>query len=152
MPDLAFTRDGMQAFLESARFSYLMGSVYKTCKVPDKAQSRFRQAAEKTSLADAAWAWKAAQQLPDLDQASAKQKLQSTLERVKKSDSSQSRAGWWFYNAGMLDAGAGNAPQAATELREAFLSPDTLMTYHLTRLAMSGSTSDAPRSSGENLR
>src|ERR1700739_834914 len=81
-PDLAFTRDGLQPFLESARFSYLTGSVYKTCNVPDKAQSSFRRAARKAGLADATWAWKSAQQLPDTDQNSAKQKLQSTLERI----------------------------------------------------------------------
>jgi hypothetical protein len=38
----------------------------------------------------------------------------------------------------MLDAGSGNTQQAAREFREALLSPDILMTYHLTRLAMSG--------------
>jgi hypothetical protein len=38
----------------------------------------------------------------------------------------------------MLDASLGNAQQAEREFREALLSPDTLMTYHLTRVAMSG--------------
>jgi hypothetical protein len=138
VPDLAFTRDGLEPFLQSARLAYLMGSVYKSCEVPDKARSSFKQAAEKSSFGDAAWAWKASQQLPDFDHGSAKQKLQSILERVKKSDSSDSPGGWWFYNVGMLDAGSGNTQQAAREFREALLSPDTLMTHHLTRLAMSG--------------
>jgi hypothetical protein len=38
----------------------------------------------------------------------------------------------------MLDASQGNTQQASKEFREVLLSPDTLMTYHLTRLAMSG--------------
>lgn len=138
VPDLAFTHDGLDPFLQSARFSYLIGSVYKSCKVPDKALSSFRQAAEKTSFGDAEWAWKVSQQLPDFDHGSAKQKLQSVLDRVQKSDSSESPGGWWSYNAGMLDAGSGNTLQASKEFREALLSPDTQMTYHLTRLAMSG--------------
>jgi tetratricopeptide (TPR) repeat protein len=138
VPDLAFTRDGLEPFLQSARFSYLIGNVYKICKAPDKALSSFKQAAEKASFADAAWAWKASQQLPDFDQDSAKGKLQSILERVKKSNSSEPPGGWWFYNAGMLDAGSGNSKQASREFREALLSPETQMTYHLTRLAMSG--------------
>ena len=75
VPDLAFTHDGLEPFLQSARFSYLIGSVYKSCKVPDKALSSFKQAAEKSSFADAAWAWKASQQLPDFDHGSAKQKI-----------------------------------------------------------------------------
>jgi len=139
-PDLAFTRDGLEPFLESARFRYLVGNVYKRCNMSDKARSSFKRAAEKSSFGDAAWAWKAAQQLPDFDHSSAKQKLQSILERVKTSGGSESPSGRRFYNAGMLDACSGNMQQAAKEFREALLSPDTLMTYHLTRLARSGDT------------
>jgi tetratricopeptide (TPR) repeat protein len=137
VPDLAFTRDGLESFLQSARFSYLIGNVYKSCKVRDKALSMFKQAAGKSSFGEAAWAWKASQQLPDFDHDSAKQKLQSTLDRLKKSDSSDSPSGWWSYNVGLLDSSLGNTQEATKEFREAFLSPDTLMTYHLTRLAMS---------------
>ena len=136
--DLAFTHDGLEPFLQFARFAYLIGNVYKSCKLPDKALSSFRLAAAKSSFGDAVWAWKASQQLPDFDHDSAKQELQRTLDRARKSDGSDSPSGWWFYNAGMLDASLGNAQQAAREFREALLSPDTLMTYHLTRLAMSG--------------
>jgi hypothetical protein len=85
------------------------------------ALSSFKQAAEKSSFGVEAWAWKASQQLSDFDHGSAKQKLQSILERVKKSDSSDSPGGWWFYNGGMLDASSGNTQQAAREFREALL-------------------------------
>ena len=138
VPDLAFTRDGLEPFLESARVSYLIGNVYKRCKVTDKALLSFKHAAGKSSVGDAAWAWKASQQLPDFDHSSAKQKLQSILDSVKKSGSAEFSGGRWLYNVGMLDAGLGNTEQASKEFREALLSPDTLMTYHLTRLAMSG--------------
>jgi len=135
--DLSFTHDGLEPFLQSARLSYLVGTVYRTCKAPDKALSNFKQAAEKSNPGDAVWAWKASQQIPGFD-ASATAKLRDTLERVKKSAETESRAGWWLYNAGMLDAATGNTQQAEKEFREAFLSADTLMTYHLTRLAMAG--------------
>ena len=137
VPDLAFTHDGLDPFLDSARFRYLIGSVYQSCKEPDKAQSSFRQAAEKSTLPDAAWAWKASQQLPDGDQGSARQKLQSMIDRAQKFDSSEARRGWWFYNAGMLDVESGNTQRATKEFREALLAADSLMTYHLTRLAIS---------------
>lgn len=137
VPDLTFTRDGLETFMESARFRYLTGGVYQSCKLPDKAQSNFNQAAEKSGFSDDVWAWKASQQLSDSDRASAKQKLQSALDRVRKSDSSESRAGSWFYNAGMLDIESGNTQRAKMEFREALLSADSLMTYHLTRVAMS---------------
>jgi hypothetical protein len=48
VPDLAFTSDGLESFLQSARFTYLIGNVYKSCKVPDKALSMFKQAAGKS--------------------------------------------------------------------------------------------------------
>jgi len=48
-----------------------------------------------------------------------------------------SRTGWWLYNAGMLDRAIGHREQADTEFRDALLFPDQLLTYHLTRLALS---------------
>jgi tetratricopeptide (TPR) repeat protein len=138
VPDLAFTRDGLEPFLQSARFTYLIGTAYQSCKVPDKALSRYQQAAERPSFADAAWAWKASQQLPDFDPGTAKQKLQSILDRVNKSNEGDSASGLRFYNAGMLEEALGNTEQASREFREALSSPDRLMTYHLTRLAMLG--------------
>jgi len=136
--DLTFTHDGLEPFLRSARFGYLVGTVYKSCKVPDKAVSSFKQAADKWNFSDAVWAWKASQQLPGADAGSAKQKLQEVLKNVKTSSATDSPTGLWLYNAGMLDAAAGNAQEAGREFREALLSPDTHMTYHLTRLAVSG--------------
>jgi hypothetical protein len=50
-----------------------------------------------------------------------------------------SRTGWLLYNAAMLDRAVGNTQRAEKEFREAFLRPDQLLTYHLTRLALSGS-------------
>src|SRR5579871_2391946 len=135
-PDLAFTHDELAPFLRSARFNYLVGNVYNSCKVPDKALSSFKQAAEQWDFQNATWAWKASQRLPDYDHASAQQKLQSVLDRVRKSGGNDSPSGWWLYNVGLLEAAVGNHRQAETHFREALLSPDTLMSYHLTRLAM----------------
>jgi hypothetical protein len=38
----------------------------------------------------------------------------------------------------MLDRAVGNEQQAREEFRKALLSPDRLMAYHLTRMAISG--------------
>ena len=74
--DLPFTHDGLEPFLRSARFNYLIGSVYKTCNLPEKARDHFKQASGQSSVEDAIWAWKASQQLPGFDPQSAKQRLQ----------------------------------------------------------------------------
>ena len=137
VPDLAFTRDGLEPFLRSARLTYLVGSVYKACNLSDRAQDHFKQAAEKSNFGDAVWAWKASQQLPNFDSAAGKEKLQRILEQAKNSGES-SAAGWWLYNAGTLDSALGNTQLAENEFRRALLSPDSLMAYHLTRIALSG--------------
>ena len=135
VPDLAFTHDGLQPFLRSPRFNYLLGNIYKDCDLPDKARDHFKQAAEKWNFENAVWAWKASQALPNFDPGAGKHKLQSALEQAKNSESAQD--GWWFYNAGMLDSTLGNNQLAESEFRQALLSPDSLMVYHLTRLALS---------------
>src|SRR5579871_69159 len=134
--DLAFTRDGLDPFLRTARFQFLIGSVYRSCNVPDRAQDHFAQAAQKSSFGDAVWAWKASQSLPNFDAESAKRSLQDMLEHAKNGGDTTSASGSWFYNVAMLDRAAGNAEQAEQRFREALLSADTLMSYHLTRLSM----------------
>jgi tetratricopeptide (TPR) repeat protein len=136
--DLAFTRDGLEPFLRSARFTYLLGSVYKNCNLPERARSSFKQAAEQSRPEDAVWSWRASQELPDFDERAAKQRLQNILERTNRDGDMSSRTGWLLYNAAMLDRAAGNTQRAEKEFREAFLRPDQLLTYHLARLELSG--------------
>ena len=136
--DLAFTHDGLEPFLQSGRFAYLVGNVYGACNGADKARDHFTRAAEKSNFPDAVWAWKASQQVPNFDAGTAKQKLQQIVDRSKNSGESSSPNGWWLYNAALLDHVLGNSQSAEREFREALLSPDMLMTYHLTRIATSG--------------
>jgi hypothetical protein len=137
--DLAFTRDGLEPFLRSARFTYLLASVYKSCNLPERARSSFRQAAEQSRPEDAVWSWRASQELPDFDERAAKQRLQNILERANRDGNMSPRTGWLLYNAAMLDRVVGNTQRAEKEFREAFLRPDQLMTYHLMRMELSGS-------------
>ena len=137
VPDLQFTRDGLEPFLRSARLNYLTGTVYQRCDQHDKARSHFQNASGHSNLEDAVWSWKASQQLPDFDQASAKRKLEEQGDRAKSDGDESSRSGRWFYNVGMLDRALGNTQRAEKEFREVFLSPDQLLSYHLTRLALS---------------
>ncbi len=135
--DLPFTRDGLEPFLRSARLNYLTGTVYKRCGLPDKARSSFQNASGHSNLEDAVWSWKASQELPGFDEVPAKQKLEDLVARAKSEGDSSSRSGWWFYNVGMVDHALGHTQQAEKEFRAALLSPDQLLSYHLTRLAVS---------------
>jgi tetratricopeptide (TPR) repeat protein len=134
VPDLPFTHDGLEPFVRSARFSYLIGNVYKGCGVHEKSQASFERSAQQTGLGNAVWSWKASKELPDFDESAARQKLNDILER---SNNDGERSAWWLYNRAMLDSSVGNDQQAQKEFREALLAPDHLMAYHLTRLAVS---------------
>jgi tetratricopeptide (TPR) repeat protein len=136
--DLPFTKDGLQPFLASARFKYLLGSTYKACNLPQKSQSPFTQAAQNSNLNEAIWSWKASQELPNADHSSARQKLEAALDRMRNDPASDSATGRSLYHAGMLDRELGNNQRANKEFRDALLQPDQMMTYHLTRLALAG--------------
>jgi tetratricopeptide (TPR) repeat protein len=135
VPDLPFTQDGLEPFVRSARFSYLVGNVYKVCGIRDKSQASFERSAQQPGFGNAVWSWKASKELPGFDESAAKQKLNGILAR---SNNDGERSAWWLYNMAMLDSSVGNDQQAQKEFREALLAPDQLMAYHLTRLAMSG--------------
>jgi tetratricopeptide (TPR) repeat protein len=139
-PDLTFTHDGLQPLLQGARVTYLLGTLYRTCDAPERARSAFTHAAEQSNLEDAVWAWKASQAMPGFQKESAKQKLEASIQRAKSTSEISSRTGWWLYNLAMLDHAVGHRQQAETEFHDALLFPDQMLTYHLSRLAMSSNT------------
>jgi len=140
LPDLPFTGNGLQPLLRSARFGYLIGNVYQSCNLGDRARNSFMQAAAKSNPEDAVWSWKASQQLPGFDRGSALQKLESILDLTQSDSDISSRSGWRLYNAAMLERAVGHTERAEAEFRQALLCPDQLLTYHLTRLALASSS------------
>jgi tetratricopeptide (TPR) repeat protein len=136
IPDLAFTHDGLEILLASARTNYLLGAMYKRCNLPEKAEASFRRAAGKSGLEDAVWSWRAAQEMPEGRQETARDKLEETLQRARSAGEINSRTGWSLYNVAMLDRAAGRTLQAQREFQDALLFPDQMLTYHLTRLAL----------------
>ena len=136
VPDLAFTHDGLEPLMHSARIHYMLGNLYKACNMPEKAQASFKHAAERSNLEDGVWSWKAAQELPGFHQDSAKQKLEDILQRTRSTSEISWRTGWWLYNAAMLDRAVGRTEQAEAEFHNVLLFPDQLLSYHLTRLAL----------------
>jgi tetratricopeptide (TPR) repeat protein len=137
VPDLPFTQDGLEPFVRSARFSYLIGNVYKACGAHEKSRASFERSVQQSGFDSAVWSWNASKELPGFNESEAKQKLIGILER---SNNDGERSSWSLYNRGMLDRAVGNDQQAQKRFREALLAPDHLMAYHLTRLAMSSSS------------
>ena len=139
VPDLPFTHDGLEPFLRDARTNYLLGNVYRDCKLPEKANARFEDAAHQTTLEQAFWAWKASQKLAASESQQESEKLQNLIQHARSATENSSHTGEWLYNLAMLERAAGHPEQAQAELRDALLSPDELMSYHLARLALANS-------------
>jgi hypothetical protein len=132
VPDMAFTNDGLQPFLESARANYLLGKVNAQCGRPEEARKHFENAAAKSERNEIVWARLAAQQLPAFDDNQWKSRLSSDLDPTAAvSGNSLS-----VYNQAMIERALGQEQMADRELRQVFLLPDHLLSYHLARQAM----------------
>jgi len=129
--DMAFTTDGLQPFLESARTNYLLGKVDAQCGRPEEARKHFENSAGKSGRSETVWAWLAARQLPAFDQDQWTPRLISELESTAMSDNSLSA-----YNLAMINRALGHEQKADQGLRQVFLLPDHLLSYHLAREAM----------------
>lgn len=136
IPDLAFTHDGLEPLLQSSRVNYLLGTLYKTCAEPNKAQASFERASKQTDVEDQVWARKASEQL-QAGHGDDRAGVESSLQRAHSASDISSRNGWWLYNIAMIDRELGKNDQAQAEFRESLLMPDQLLSYHLTRLALS---------------
>jgi len=81
-------------------------------------------------------AWSAAKELPDFDDRAWVPRLQSALQQANSMSESSSFAGWWVYNAAMIEQSLGHAEESQRKFRKALLLPDRLLSYHLTREAL----------------
>ncbi len=133
VPDLDFTRDGMQPILSSARTNYLLGDLSARCGRTAEANGRFEQAAGATDASQIAWAFLAARRLGNFDEAKWRIRLQSAL-----AGEGTGRGSLGAYNSAMLHRALGDEAAAEAGLSRALLMPDTQMAYHLARLALAG--------------
>src|SRR3989442_1285956 len=132
---LAFTRDGLEPILKSARTNYLLGSAYLRCGKSAEAQARFAAAASSDSAPELRWAWSAAQKLPGFDPEQWQKRLESALKQAEETSGTNNLSAWWFYNMGSLQQALGRTAEADATLQKVFLLPDHMLVYHFTRLA-----------------
>ncbi len=134
VPDLPFTRDGLEPILQSARMSYLLGSVYASCKKPGEAAKEFQLASAASAPDQIVWAWRAAQKLPGFDGTQWQQRLQTALAQAKSRSETSSYTSWWDYTAGALASALGDQKEANQRFQNALLLPDRMLAYHFTRM------------------
>jgi len=140
---LAFTQDGLQPFLDSARSNFLLGEVSSACGQKKEADELYRRSAEATGPSDLVWAWASARELGTFDSAQWRTRLNAALSQAESNLGNASARGWWFYTTGVLQIALGETEKGKASLHEALLVPESRMSYHLTRLALSGATPQA---------
>lgn len=137
VPGLAFTRDGLEPILQSARTSYLLGTALASCGEAAQAKAKFELAASAIGPDQVKWAWLAARKLPGFNEAQWQARLRVALEQAESRTTTSGYPSWWEYSAASLAKELGQTPEAAIRFRKALLLPDRMLAYHLTRLAMS---------------
>jgi tetratricopeptide (TPR) repeat protein len=140
VPGLAFTRDGLEPILQSARTSYLLGTIYSACGKPDDAKAKFATASAATAPDQVRWAWLATKQLPGFEQAQWQSRLQTALDQAASRSQTSAFPSYWNYVAGSLAQDLGKSDEASIRFRNALLLPDRMLAYHFTRLATTQAT------------
>lgn len=131
VPGLDFTQDGMQEFVHSARTEYLLGEMQQGCGHEDQAKADFEQAAGFTESSQVAWASMAAKKLGNYDET----KWHALLSRAATPHGGEPASSDYYYSA-MAQLQLGDEAAADADFHKAFMMPDRLMAYHLSRLAL----------------
>jgi Flp pilus assembly protein TadD len=134
VPGLDFTKDGMQPILESSRTEYLLGELEAGCGHADAAKAHYVRAAGFKGSSQVAWASKAAKKLGHYDEA----KWHALLLSAAAPRGGEAASSDFYYSA-MAQLELGNQAAADTDLHKAFMKPDRLLAYHLSRLALANS-------------
>ncbi len=137
VPGLAFTRDGLDPFLHTARTNYLLGTAYASCGKSDEAKARFELAATTSAPDQVRWSRLAAQQTSAFNQAQWQDRLQSAFDAAASRSETSAFPSWWMSVAGSLAKDLGREQESTFRFRQAFLLPDRMLAYHFTRLAQS---------------
>ncbi|HVH71566.1 MAG TPA: hypothetical protein VNB49_10700, partial [Candidatus Dormibacteraeota bacterium] len=140
VPDLVFTQDGLEPFLNSARSNFLLGELSVTCRRKKEADESYRRSAQASGLSDIVWAWASARKLDGYDSALWRERLNAALSQAESNRGNNGSSGWWLYAAGVLQMALGNIEKGKALLQEALLAPENRMSHHLSRLALAGAT------------
>ena len=142
---IPFTRDGLDAFLQSARRQQQIGEVEAACGRADRARDRWRGLDGSTTLPalDLAFAYRAARDvcqasdnacLAAVDQAWRPRLAQSLAAVTRQIEAAGTGASGTIRCAqGLLLAALGRADEAKASFRAALLTPDRALSHHLAR-------------------
>jgi tetratricopeptide (TPR) repeat protein len=142
VPDLAFTQNGLEPMLNSARTNYLIGKIESECGRAQQAEASYRRAAQATATDQLVWARAAAKKLEGFDDTKWNTLMRTALARSETRASEGTPTSWSLYNSGLLALELGEKQRAEADFQDALLLPDHLLAYHFIRLARAGSLLD----------
>ena len=134
VPGLAFTRDGLESILRSARTNYLIGTVFAACghaERPKRSSNSLPRPPRQTKSAGPFWQPAAYRRLTKrngmiaFNRHSNRLKAGAKLARIRVGGNTLPP----------LWQGSGQNTEAQIRFRDALLLPDRMLAYHLTRLA-----------------
>jgi predicted negative regulator of RcsB-dependent stress response len=117
-----------------------VGEVLSACGQKIGAEQRYEKASQSTELSEIVWAWAAARKRTGYDAEKWRGQLESSLSQAEARIRTSSFKGWWTYNVATLQIALGQLEQGKNTLRAAILLPESLMSYHFSRLALAGAT------------
>jgi tetratricopeptide (TPR) repeat protein len=140
VPGLAFTQDGMEAFVGGARVQYLLGELFALAGDEAAARERWQAAAagrDSYPQADAAFVFLARRRLG----IGSEEERRAALEAALASWNNRLVSGTNFPGANAAGQGyflqaLGRDAEARAKLREALLLPDKMMSHYLGRAAL----------------
>ena len=136
---LAFTQNGLDPFLNSARTKYLLADAQNSCGQKSEASAKFTEIAADTDHSNLFWANIAAKRLPDYDEEKWTERLTSAIPQAEQQAQRSNSKVTWTYVAATLRLAAGQTESGRAELRDALLLPDSHMSHHYIRIALSES-------------
>jgi len=128
---LAFTRDGLEPFLDAPPNQLLFGSAETHCGRSDAGTKRLETLAGRSDAASLVFARKLARLLPASNQADWQRRLDSAASRQSANSS------WTAAVAGLVQLELGHRDQAAAWFETALLLPDRNLAHHMSRIALS---------------
>jgi predicted Zn-dependent protease len=136
---LDFTQNDLDPFLNSARAKYLLAEARDSCGEKSEASAAFKQIAAETELSTLFWANQAVKHLDNYDAAAWAVRLTSSTSRAEDQSQHTTSKVWSTYITGILRLAAGQTEAGRHDLRDGLLLPDSRMSHHYIRLALSNS-------------
>jgi tetratricopeptide (TPR) repeat protein len=141
VPDVPFTRDGMDAFLATPRAQYLLGVIEASAGHDAEAKEHWRQATEgKDGFFRAVpYAYFAARKLGGLDEPAWRKRLEDSLAQSAAFLAGGTNfPGVVVHSRGMTLRALGREDEAKEHFRRALMLPDQRLSHFLSRRALEG--------------